>query len=126
MPVMPVIPLNFAHFRLPTHGNRYVKSSLKGYFSLNDSIRGQRETGKVRSNNYHQGNCGPSLTGKTSSVSLIFTYQAHRNVNSGPYVPAVYSLTSLISPTLSLTPSSEPPILQEMNQSPKFGLIPMR
>ena len=42
------------------------------------SMRRQRE--KIQRNNYHHGNCGPSLTGKTLSVSLIFTHKTHRNV----------------------------------------------
>ena len=45
-------------------------------------MSGQRETGKVERNNYHHGNCGQSLTGKTLSVSLIFTYKTHRNVKN--------------------------------------------
>ena len=28
-------------------------------------MRGQRATGKIQRNNYHQESCGPSLTGKT-------------------------------------------------------------
>ena len=42
----------------------------------------QRATGKIQRNNYHHGNCGPSLTGKTSSVSLIFMHGTHRNVRN--------------------------------------------
>ena len=49
---------------------------------LTISMRGQRETGKIQSNNYHHWNCGPSLTGKTESVSLIFMHQTHRNVKN--------------------------------------------
>ena len=37
-------------------------------------MRGQRETGKIQGNNYHHGNCGPSLTSKTSWVPLC-TFQ---------------------------------------------------
>ena len=37
-------------------------------------MRGQRATGKIQRNNYHHGSYGPFLTGKTSSVSLIFTF----------------------------------------------------
>ena len=37
-------------------------------FHLTISMRGQRATGKIQSNNYHHGSCGPSLTGKTMSV----------------------------------------------------------
>ena len=45
-------------------------------------MRGQLETGKIQRNNYHHGSCGRSLTGKTSSVSLIFTHRTHRNVKN--------------------------------------------
>ena len=34
----------------------------------------QHSMGKIQSNNYHHGSCGPSLFGKTFSVSSIFTY----------------------------------------------------
>ena len=37
------------------------------------SMRGQDATGKIQRTNYHDGSCGPSLTGKTLSMSLIFT-----------------------------------------------------
>ena len=43
---------------------------------------GQREMGKIQRNNYHHGNCGPSVTGKTSSVSLIFTHRTDRNAKN--------------------------------------------
>ena len=36
----------------------------------------------IQRNNYHQVSCGPSLTGKTSSVPLILTHGTHRNVKS--------------------------------------------
>ena len=49
---------------------------------LTISMRRQRETGKIQRNNYQHGSCGPSLTGKTSSVSLIFTQGTHRNVKN--------------------------------------------
>ena len=42
-------------------------------------MRGQRATGKIQRNNYHHESCGPSLTGKTMSVFLIFTQGTHRN-----------------------------------------------
>ena len=42
---------------------------LKTTFHLTISMRGQRATGKIQRNNYHHGNCGSSLTGKTSLVS---------------------------------------------------------
>ena len=51
-------------------------------FHLTISMRGQRATGKIRRNNYHHGNCGPSLTGKTMSVFVIFTQGTHRNVKN--------------------------------------------
>ena len=56
--------------------------SLKATFHLMISMRGQRAIGKILRNNYHHGSCGPSLTGKTSSVSLIFTQGTHRNVEN--------------------------------------------
>ena len=45
-------------------------------------MRDQRATGKIQRNNYRHGSCGPSLTGKTSAVSLIFTHGTHRNVKN--------------------------------------------
>ena len=56
-------------------------------------MRGQRATGKIQRNNYHHGSCGPSLTDKTSSVSLIFAHGTHRTLvarlqdNSRPKSP---------------------------------------
>ena len=58
------------------------KASVRTTFHLTISMRGQRATGKIQRNNYHHGNCGPSYTGKTSSVSLIFTHRTHRNVKN--------------------------------------------
>ena len=55
---------------------------IKATFHLTISIRGQRATGKIQRNNYYHGSCGPSLRGKTSSVSLIFTHGMHRNVKN--------------------------------------------
>ena len=53
---------------------------LKATLHLTISMRGQRAMGKIQRNNYHyDGSCGPSLTGKTLSVSLIFTHGTHRN-----------------------------------------------
>ena len=60
--------------------NVYEKMFLKVTFHLTISMRGQRATGKIQRNNYHHGSCGPSLTGKTKSVFLIFTQGTHRNV----------------------------------------------
>ena len=57
----------------------WLNYTLKATFHLTVSIRGQRATGKSQRNNYRHGSCGPSLTGKTSSVSLIFTHGTHRN-----------------------------------------------
>ena len=45
-------------------------------------MRGQRATGKIQRNDYHHGSFGPSLTGKTMSVFLIFTQGTHRNVKN--------------------------------------------
>ena len=56
--------------------------SLKATFHLTISMRGERATGKIQRNNYHHGSCGPSLTGKTMSVFLIFTQGTHRNVKN--------------------------------------------
>ena len=64
------------------HENRQVRSSLKATFHLTVSIRGQRATGKIQSNNYHHGSSGSLSTGKTMSVFLIFTQGTHRNVKN--------------------------------------------
>ena len=61
---------------------RQVFFAIKATSHLTISIRGQRATCKNQRDNYHHGNCGPSLTGKTSSVYLIFTHGTHRNVNN--------------------------------------------
>ena len=55
---------------------------LKATFHLTISMRDQRATGKIQRNNYRQGSCGPSLTGKTSSMSLIFAHGTYRNVKN--------------------------------------------
>ena len=55
---------------------------VKATFYLTISMRGQRATGKIQRNNYHHGSCGPSLTGKTMSVFLIFTQGTRRNVKN--------------------------------------------
>ena len=55
---------------------------MRATFHLTISMRGQRATGKIQRNNYHHGICGPSLTGKTSSVFLIFTQGTHQNVKN--------------------------------------------
>ena len=49
---------------------------------LTISMRVQRATSKIQRNNYHHGDCGLSLTGKTSSVSLIFMHLTYRNVKN--------------------------------------------
>ena len=49
---------------------------------LTISMGGQRATCKIQRNNYHHRNCGPSFTGKTSSVYLIFTHGTYRNVKT--------------------------------------------
>ena len=46
-------------------------SKLKATFQLTISLLGQRATGKIQRNSYHHGSCGPTLTGKTSSVFLM-------------------------------------------------------
>ena len=61
--------------------NRRVRNSLKGYFSLNDSMRGQRATGKIQRNNCHL-KIAAFFNGKTISVFLIFTQGTNRNVNN--------------------------------------------
>ena len=55
---------------------------LKATFHLTISMREQRATGKIQRNKYYHGSCGPSLMGKTSWVSLIFTQGTHRNVKN--------------------------------------------
>ena len=47
-----------------------VACIVKATSHLAISMRGQRATGKIQKNNYHHDSCVPSLTGKTSSVSL--------------------------------------------------------
>ena len=59
-----------------------AQDGIKAAFHLTISMRGQRATGKIQRNNYHDGSCGPSLTSKTSSVSLIFTHGTHWNVKN--------------------------------------------
>ena len=56
--------------------------SLKATFHLTISMREQSATGKIQRNNYHHGSCGPSLTGTTMLVFLIFTQGTHRNVKN--------------------------------------------
>ena len=60
----------------------FVKLVVRATFHLTISMREQRATSKIQRNNYHHGSCGLSLTGKTSSVPLIFTCGAHRNVKN--------------------------------------------
>ena len=57
-----------------------IYKTVRATFHLTIFMRGQRATGKIQRNNHHHGNCEPSLTGKTSSVSLIFTHQGPRRV----------------------------------------------
>ena len=61
---------------------RRFRRVVKATFHLTIPIRGQCATGKIQRNNYHHGSCGPSLTGKTLSVSLIFKHGTHRNVKN--------------------------------------------
>ena len=56
-------------------------SAFKATSRLTIFMRGLLAKSKIQRNNYHHGNGGPSLTSKTSSVSLIFTHGTHRNVN---------------------------------------------
>ena len=81
IPVMVIIPLNFAGCTMCKHENRW-KIDLKATFHLTISMRAQRTTGIIQRNNYHHGSCGPSLTGKISSVFLIITQGTHRNVKN--------------------------------------------
>ena len=69
---------------LQTGRRRYRIAGLpvKATFHLTISMRGERATGKIQKSNYHHRSCGPSLTCKTSSVSLIFTHGTHRNVKN--------------------------------------------
>ena len=53
---------------------------LKATSRLTIFMSGLLAKSKIQRNNYHHGNGGASLTGKTSSLSLIFTYGMHRNV----------------------------------------------
>ena len=55
---------------------------IKATFHLTISMRAEHATGKIQRNNYHHGSCGPSLTGKTMSVFLIFTQGMHWNVKN--------------------------------------------
>ena len=61
---------------------RPANSTLRATFHLTISVRGQRATDKIQRNNYHHRSRGPSLTGKTMSVFLIFTKGTHRNVEN--------------------------------------------
>ena len=58
------------------------ESTVKATSHSTISMREQRATSRIQRNNYHHGSCGPSLTDKTSSVSLIFTHRTHRNVKN--------------------------------------------
>ena len=66
--------------KIGSFGKRYC--SLNATSHLTISLRGQRETGKIQRTNYHHGNCGQFLTGKTSSITLIFTHEWHQNVKN--------------------------------------------
>ena len=67
---------------IPFYFKREPIVVLKATFHLTISMRGQRATGKIQRNNYHHLSCGPSLTGKTMSVFLIFTQETHQNVKN--------------------------------------------
>ena len=62
--------------------NQLLHINIKATFHLTIFMRGERATGKIQRNNCRHGSCEPSLTGKTSSVSLIFTHGTHRNVKN--------------------------------------------
>ena len=64
----------------PSATKMEAADSVKATFHLTISMCGQRGTGKIQRNNYRHGSCGPSLTGKMSSVSLIFMHATYRNV----------------------------------------------
>ena len=59
-----------------------VIPSFKATFHFTISMHGQRAMGKIQRNNYHHGSCGPSLTGKTMSMFLIFMQGTHRNIQN--------------------------------------------
>ena len=61
---------------------RTCNDAVRATSHLTISMRGQRTTYKNQRNNYHHGNRGLSLTGKTWLVSLIFTHRTHRNVKN--------------------------------------------
>ena len=65
-------------------GIRFLQTSIevRATSHLTISMRGQRAKGKIQRNNYHHGNCEQSLTGRTSSVSLISVHRTHRNVKN--------------------------------------------
>ena len=69
--------LKIAHLNAPD-----IYFLIRATFHLTISMRGQRATGKIQGNNYHHGSCGPPLTGKTTSLFLIFTQGTHRNVKN--------------------------------------------
>ena len=66
-----------AGFGCRTHVGHMPVSAFKATFYLTISMRGQRATGKLQRNNYNHGSCGPSVTGKTSSV--IFTHRTNEH-----------------------------------------------
>ena len=79
--------------------------TFKATFHLTISVREKHAMGKIQRNNYHHGSCRPSLTGKTSSVSLIFTHGTHRNVKnrwvrSSPNSPSAIIAFSLLNSIL--------------------------
>ena len=88
MPLCVSLELNFSQFLLAAktitllYGHILCLVSIKATFHSTISMRVQRATGKIQRNNYHHGSCGPSLTGRTMSVFLIFTQGTHRNVKN--------------------------------------------
>ena len=72
------VSLIFTHRMHRNVKNRWVKAT----FHLLISMHGQCATGKYKGIISITGVAGSSLTGKTSSVSLIFTHRTRRNVKN--------------------------------------------
>ena len=60
--------------------SRFSNDYVKATSHLTIFMHGLRAKSKIQRNNYHHKNIGSSLTGKTSSVSLIFKHGTHRDV----------------------------------------------
>ena len=82
------LPAQFANKCLPLSREIFESAwstrlcRIKATFHLTICMGGQSATGKIQWNNYRHESCGPSLTDKTSSVSLMFTQGTHRNVKN--------------------------------------------